>query len=131
MVRDGSALTLVATGGILGEVAEAADKLSERGIQCRVLDMHTVKPLDTGALMKAARETGGIVTVEEHNVVGGLGAAVAECCLEGSHRPAVFRRVGLNDVYSEVVGSQSYLRDRYGMSATAIVKAVETALQAA
>ena len=131
MVRDGSALTLVATGGILGEVAEAADKLSERGIQCRVLDMHTVKPLDTGALMKAARETGGIVTVEEHNVVGGLGAAVAECCLEGTHRPAVFRRVGLNDVYSEVVGSQSYLRDRYGMSATAIVKAVETALQAA
>lgn len=129
-VRDGAALTLVASGGILREVIDAADELAEKGIDCRILDMHTIKPLDTDALGCAARETGGIVTVEEHSVVGGLGAAVAESCLEDRHRPALFHRVGLGDVYSDVVGSQQYLREHYGMNAAAIAKTVEMLLRA-
>lgn len=131
VVRNGDRLTLAATGGILGEVIAAAEELAVRDIPCRVLDIHTIKPLDTEALGRAARETGGIVTVEEHNVIGGLGAAVAESCLEDHHRPALFLRIGLNDCYSEVVGSQNYLRGHYGMNAAAIVEAVETLLRAA
>jgi transketolase len=131
MVRDGGTLTLVASGGILQEVVDAADELADKGINCRVLDFHTIKPLDADALGRAAQETGGIVTVEEHNLIGGLGAAVAESCLEGCHRPVLFHRIGLNDVYSDVVGSQQYLRDHYGMNAAAIVKTVEMLLRAA
>jgi transketolase len=115
----------------LQEVVDAADELADKGINCRVLDFHTIKPLDADALGRAAQETGGIVTVEEHNLIGGLGAAVAESCLEGCHRPVLFHRIGLNDVYSDVVGSQQYLRDHYGMNAAAIVKTVEMLLRAA
>lgn len=131
LVRDGSDITLVATGGLLEDVVEAADQLARKGIQCRVLDIHTVKPLDTAALDRAARETGGIVTVEEHSVIGGLGSAVAESCLEADHRPRRFRRIGLNDVYSEIVGSQHYLREHYEMDTAAIIDTVEKLLRAA
>src|ERR1017187_1325869 len=77
-VRDGSDVTLAATGGILGEALLAADALAEQGMFCRVLSVHTVKPLDAGALFAAALETGGIVSIEEHTVEGGLGGAIAE-----------------------------------------------------
>jgi transketolase len=127
-VRDGTALTLVTAGGILSEVVAAADALVKKGVHCRVLDVHTIKPLDTESLDRAAVETGGIITVEEHSVIGGLGAAVAEACLESSHRPALFRRIGLNDVYSEIVGSQDFLRNRYQMDAAAIEKVALSAL---
>jgi transketolase len=124
LVRAGANITLVATGGILGEALEAADRLAVDGIECRVLSMHTVKPLDVEALRTAARETGGIVTVEEHMVEGGLGGAVAERLLEVGDVPKVFHRIGLRDGFSSVVGSQNYLRKVYGLDAEAIVRAV-------
>ena len=123
-LREGNDVTLAATGGILGSTLEAADLLAEQGIHCRVLSVHTLKPLDADTLLAAARETGGIVTVEEHNIIGGLGGAVAEACLEGGVAPRFFKRIGLNDVFSAIVGSQQYLKDHYGMGCDAVVKKV-------
>lgn len=124
VVREGADITLVATGGILAEAVAAADSLARSAISCRVLSMHTVKPLDHDAVLAAARETGGIVTVEEHAVDGGLGGAVAELLLEAGVPPRCFRRIGLRDGFSSIVGSQDYLRRHYGMDRTAIELAV-------
>ena len=128
-LRDGEDLTLIATGGILGEALKAAEDLAHDGIQCRVLSMHTIKPLDVDAILDSCRQTGGIVTIEEHNIVGGLGSAVAEACLDAGVHPKLFHRIGLRDIYSAVVGTQEFLRQYYGMDATAIGSAVTAHLQ--
>ena len=123
-VRDGWAVTLAATGGILGEALLAADALAERGIFCRVLSVHTVKPLDTDTLTAAATETGGIVSIEEHAVDGGLGGAIAEALMEAGVSPGFFVRMGLRNTFSSVVGSQQYLRKVYSLDAEAITRTV-------
>ncbi len=123
-LRDGADITLVAAGGIMEEVLSAADMLAERGIQCRVLSMATIKPLDVESLVRAVGETGGIVTVEEHTVDGGLGGAVAEILLEMDCIPTCYHRIGLRAGFSSIVGTQKYLRKVYGMDAPAIVAAV-------
>jgi transketolase len=125
LLRDGHDVTLVATGGIMGEVLRAADELARCNVRCRVLSVHTLKPLDAQALCRAARETRGILTVEEHTIDGGLGGAVAEVLLENGAIPAVFHRIGLRDGFSSIVGSQQYLRTQYGMDAASIVDAVK------
>lgn len=129
MLRDGRDLTLVATGGILSEVLQAADALAAAGIHCRVLSMHTLKPLDAEALRRAAWETGGVITIEEHTVEGGLGGAAAEALLEAGAIPDVFCRIGLRAGFSSLVGSQSYLRARYGLDWRAIVAKAQEAIQ--
>jgi transketolase len=123
-IVDGPDATLIATGGILGEVMKAAVILRLHGICIRVLSCHTVKPLDVDSIMDASRQTGGIVTVEEHTVDGGLGGAIAEALLEAGGRPGFFARVGLRSGFSSIVGSQQYLRHAYGLDAESIVKAV-------
>jgi transketolase len=123
-LREGYDVTLVATGGVLDEALKASAELARQGVHCRVLSVHTVKPLDEQPLVQAARETGGIVTVEEHTVLGGLGAAVAETLLENNAAPGFFRRIGLRDRFSSVVGSQTYLRQHFGLSADSIVAQV-------
>jgi transketolase len=131
-LRDGDDVTLISTGGILAEALAAADWLSaERGISCRVISMHTVSPLDTEAVLAAARETGGIVTVEEHTVRGGLGGAVAETCLEHGCAPRAFLRVALREGFSSIVGSQEFLRSRYGINRSAIIAASESVVRSA
>ena len=120
VLRDGSDLTLIAAGSIMGEVLSAAEQLHADGITARVISMHTLKPLDYASITAAATDTGAIITVEEHVVEGGLGSAVAEACMESGTPPRVFRRIGLRTGYSAVVGSQDYLRKYYGMDATAI-----------
>lgn len=128
-LRDGDALTLVVAGGILGVALAAADELRDRvGVHCRVLSMHTIAPLDTDALLEAARDTGGVVTVEEHTVHGGLGGAVAETLLEAGVAPRLFHRIGLRAGFSSVVGSQDYLRSVYGLDQPAIVATVRRLL---
>ena len=119
-IRNGRDVTLVATGGVLAEAVKASEELAASGVQCRVLSVHTVKPLDHQALIRAALETSGIVTVEEHTVLGGLGAAVAEVLLESGTPPGFFHRIGLRDRFSSVVGSQDYLRAHFGINAAAI-----------
>lgn len=125
-VREGGDVTLISSGGILCEAQRAAETLAREGIQCRVVSMHTVKPLDEGEVLAAARETGGIVTIEENTVLGGLGGAVAETCLEAGAIPGYFRRVGMADLYSSMVGSQAYLKEIYRMDAAAIAELVRS-----
>jgi len=120
-LREGSDLTLVSTGGILSVALSAADRLAEQGIQCRVLSVHTLRPFDSATLLRASRETGAIITIEEHVVDGGLGGLVAETCLEAGSAPGAFYRIGLRAGFSSVVGSQDYLRKRYAMDEGAIV----------
>ena len=86
--------------------------------------MHTVKPLDDGTLLKAARETQAIFTIEEHSIIGGLGGAVAELLLEADQRPKYFKRIGLNGEFSSIVGTQEYLRAQYGLDAHGIARTV-------
>jgi len=119
-LREGTDLTLVATGGILRHACEAADALARDGIHCRLLSMPTLEPLDLQSLRAAASETGGIITIEEHSVKGGLGGAVAEALLESGAVPRRFRRLGLRAGFSSIVGSQDYLRRVYGIDALAI-----------
>jgi transketolase len=128
VLREGTDITLISTGGVLTEVLGAAELLSVSGIEARVVSMHSVKPLDVAAIEAAATETGGIVTIEEHSIIGGLGGAVAEVSLEARWRPALFARIGLNDVYSSVVGSQEYLRRYYGMDRSAIADRTQALL---
>ena len=124
LLRDGGDMTLIGVGGILSEALSAADRLAEYGIECRVLSMHTIKPLDREAVLAAASETGGIITLEEHSVIGGLGSAVAEICLEAGSALSTFRRIGLNDVYADIVGDQQYLRAYYGITSTNVIETV-------
>ena len=86
--------------------------------------MHSIKPIDKDAIISAAKGTGGIVTVEEHNIDGGLGSAVAEVCMDNNTSPKVFLRIGLDDRYSSIVGSQDYLKFRYHIDSKAIVNRI-------
>ena len=96
-LRDGNDVTIIATGLMVGEARKAADMLAEKGISARVINMHTIKPIDKDIICKAAKETGVIVTAEEHSVIGGLGSAVADVVTECCPVPVV--KVGVNDVF--------------------------------
>lgn len=120
MLRNGRDVCFIASGAILSEAIAAADVLAQDGISSRVLSLHTVKPLDTRAVADAARECGGIVTVEEHTVLGGVGGAVAEACLEAGALPGFFLRIGLPDVFPSIVGDQDYLRKEFSLDGPSI-----------
>jgi transketolase len=129
-VRQGNDITLIATGGQLYDTLRAAEALAKQGTQARVLSMHTVKPLDTEAVLAAAEETAAIFTLEEHSVVGGLGGAVAEVLMEANRRPRYFKRIGLNGTFSSLVGDQDYLRAQYGLDTAGILSTVRAVLTA-
>lgn len=126
--KEGKDITLLATGGILQDAMQAANILKEQGVNASVISMHSIKPIDKNAIIDAANETGGIVTIEEHNIDGGLGSAVAEVCMDNGVTPKAFLRIGLNNQYSSIVGSQSYLKAYYKMDVNAIVKRVQALL---
>jgi transketolase len=127
-VREGADATIIVTGAIMREALIAAERLAARGVQCRIEAMHTIKPLDEDAILAAAQDTGGIVTLEEHSRIGGLKGAVAETLLSAGARPGFFRSVALDDLFPTIVGDQSYLRGRYGMDARAVEDAIVSAL---
>jgi transketolase len=124
-VRDGDALTIVANGLLVAQALVAADRLGDRGINARVLDMHTVKPVDTEALERASQETGAFVVAEEHLHHGGLGSVVAAALAASAPAPIEF--VDLGDSYAESGKPEDLLR-KYGMNADAIVAAAERVL---
>ena len=128
VLAEGRDVTLVTVGGILAEAVAAAKMLQDDGISARVLSLPSLKPLDEGAILAAARETGGIVTLEEHTIVGGLGSAIAECCLSAGAAPGFFLRLGLPDVFSTVVGDQYYLRRHFGLDAEAVAAKTRAAV---
>ena len=125
LVREGSDVSLLSVGAILRESVAAAERLAEVGISAEVISFPSIKPIDVDAIVATAQKTGRMVTVEEHTVIGGLGAAVAEICLEAGVGIKAFKRIGLQDRYPSVVGDQDFLRAHYGMDADAIVAAVE------
>jgi transketolase len=127
-VREGGDITLIATGGQVRDALRAAEALSLQGVHARVLSMHTVKPLDTEAVLSAAVETDAIFTIEEHSVTGGLGGAVAEVVLEAERRPRHFKRIGLQDAFSSVVGDQDYLRAYYQLDTEGILRTIRSVL---
>ena len=119
-IREGKDLTIIATGIMVNEAVMAAQELAAGGIDARVIDMHTIKPLDEDIIIKAARETGKIVTAEEHSVIGGLGSAVAETVVKKC--PVKMAMVGQQDTFGES-GKPDELREKYGMTAADIVRA--------
>jgi transketolase len=127
-LREGQDLTIITCGGILEEAFQAAEALSGRGIECRIVSMHSIKPLDRQAILLAASETGGILTLEEHTLDGGLGSAVSEVLMDEGVFPGAFRRMGLAAEFSSVVGSQRYLRGVYGLDARSVVRAATAVL---
>ncbi|WP_047150835.1 transketolase family protein [Aneurinibacillus tyrosinisolvens] len=127
-IKDGVKVAIMSTGGIFDEAFEASEMLSEKGITPALYTFPTVKPIDKETIEECAEKFTLIVTIEEHNIVGGFGSAVSEVLAELGGRRAKILRIGLNDRYSSIVGSQKYLRDVYGMSAMKIVEKVEGAL---
>ena len=119
-IREGKDLTIIANGLMTAPALEAAETLAGQGIQARVLDMHTVKPIDEAAIVAAAKETGRIVVAEEHLLHGGLGSVVAMTVVR--QYPVPMRFVGINDTFAES-GKPDELLKKYGLTAADIVKA--------
>lgn len=125
LVREGGDVTVIATGIMVNEAVIAAEKLAEEGIDVRVVDIHTIKPIDEDIIIKAASETKAIVTAEEHSVIGGLGSAVAE--VTAKNAPVKMAMVGQKDTYGES-GKPDQLKEKYGMTADDIIEAVKSVL---
>ncbi len=122
LLRDGSDVTVIATGILVSAALIASDYLKSKGISVKVLNMATIKPIDREGILKAARETGRIVTAEEHSIYNGLGSRVSEVVAEGY--PVTVYRLGVNDVFGES-GKAWELMDAYGLNPLGIVKKVE------
>jgi len=120
VLREGSDVSLIGTGVMVSRCLEAAENLKEHRINARVINIHTLKPLDDKLILTAAKETGAVVTAEEHNIIGGLGEAVASCLAEAY--PIPLKRVGIRDTFTET-GSYFELLDKYGMGVSDIVRA--------
>jgi len=124
-LRDGKDVAIIANGMMVQEALKAADMLAAEGISARVIDMHTIKPLDEEIVKKAADETGAIVVSEEHNVIGGLGAAVAEFCAENCPVPVV--KHGVNDEFGRS-GKAPAVLEAYGLTAEVIAEKAKKAI---
>lgn len=124
-LRDGVDATIIACGIMVAEAMKAARALEREGVSARVINMHTLKPIDAGAIIRAAEETGALVTAEEHTIIGGLGEAVAGVVCETKPVPVV--RVGLADRYG-IIGPEEGVKEKLGLNAEAIQEAVKKSL---
>ena len=128
-LREGTDVTLIASGVIMvNEALQAALALAQSGISAAVIDMHTIKPIDTELIVRAAERTGAVLTCENHQLAGGLGSAVAEVLAE--ERPTRMRRIGVEDAFGEV-GDLEYLKTRYGLTAENIRRRATALLEKA
>lgn len=127
-LTEGSDVAVIATGNMVHVALQAAESLRGDGVEAKVVDMHTVKPLDRSAVIESAKETGAVVTVEEHSVLGGLGGAVSEVLSE--NYPTPLRRVGVMDRFG--ISSRNYQRllERYGLTPEAVAEAAKQVLEA-
>ena len=126
VLKEGNDATIIACGMMVNEALIAADMLKEENINVRVINMSTIKPIDTELIIKAAKETKAIVTAEEHSIIGGLGSAVSEVVSE--NHPVKVKKVGLNDCFGES-GTPGELLEKYGLTAKNIVAKVKEAIQ--
>ena len=124
-LSEGSDVTIIATGLMVHTALEAKEILESEGIRPRIIDMHTIKPIDKDIIIKAAAETGALVTVEEHNIIGGLGSAVAEVVVENC--PVPLKRVGIQDKFGKS-GKPAQLMEEYGLTAKNIVQKAKEAI---
>jgi transketolase len=127
VVEDGKDITFIATGTMVEPALEAKKTLKEQGISARVIDMHTIKPLDEKLVLKCAKETKAIITAEEHSIIGGLGAAVAEILAENNVQTR-FLRIGIKDVFCES-GSPAELWEKYELNEKHMVKKAQNLLK--
>ena len=125
-LADGKDVTIVATGLLVQYALEAKDILAKEGIEARVINIHTIKPIDEEIIIKAAKETGALVTAEEHNIIGGLGSAVAEVLAE--NYPVPLKRVGVEDKFGKS-GKPAKLLEMYGLTAENIVNKAKEAMK--
>lgn len=124
-MKDGKDVAIIASGLMVAEAVEAGKALAEQGIDARIINIHTIKPIDRDIIIKAAKETGKIITVEEHSVIGGLGSAVGDVVLEECPVPVI--KIGMNDVFGES-GPAKELLKKYGLCAENIVAVTKAAL---
>ncbi len=118
-LKEGNDVTIIATGIMVSKALEASEELKNKGISARVIDIHTIKPLDKEIIIKAAQETRGIVVAEEHNIIGGLGGAVAEVIAEKC--PTKVIRVGVEDIFGQS-GKATELLEEYGLTSKKIIE---------
>jgi transketolase len=125
IVREGTDVSIIASGMTVYESIKAAEALAAEGISARVIDMFTIKPIDKDCIIECAKKTGAIVTVENHNIINGLGSAVSEVLVENA--PVPMERAGVKDEFGEV-GNQSYLMERFGLTAKTICEKAKLAI---
>ncbi len=125
-VKEGKDVTIFATGIMVVEALEARKLLAEEGVEASIINIHTVKPLDVKAIIRESKKTGAVVTAENHNVINGLGSAVAEVLVENG--PVPMERIGVKDQFGEV-GKQEYLQKRYNLLASDIVEACKRVIK--
>jgi transketolase len=128
VLTSGGDITIISSGTIVSEAIKVAEMLEKEGISTEVINMHTIKPLDEEIIKERAGKMKAIFTLEEHNVLGGLGGAVAEVLSELPERP-IFKRFGIPDMWPETVGTQEYLRDITGISAEKVVESISEILK--
>ena len=126
VLREGSEVTIIACGLMVGEALKAANELEKQGVSARVVDMFTVKPIDKELVVTCAKETGAIITAENHNVIGGLGDAVSDALIT-EECLVPMKKIGVQDEFGSV-GPQDYLQEYYGLTAIKIVEAVNEVL---
>jgi len=125
-LKDGNDATIIATGATVYDAYMAANELKREGVSVRVVTIHTIKPLDKKIILKAARETGVVLTVEEHQLEGGLGDSVARVILENNNdKPIKFKRMGINDVFCSYCGNYQEIKENYGLTKENIIKEVK------
>jgi len=127
-LREGTGAAIIATGGILCEALRAADELEKSGISAKVINIHTIKPIDEEIILEACRDTGAVLTVEEHTIFGGLGSAVAEVLAE-NNVPVKFKRLGLRGVFPEGYGTYQEMKEVNGLSKMHVAEAVKNLLK--
>jgi len=126
MLKKGKDVSIIATGALVHIALEAAEELAEEGIDARVINIHTIKPIDKNIILNAAKKTKAIVTVEDHNIIGGLGSAVAEVLAENNL--AILKRIGVNDSFGES-GTPDELYQKYGLTKENIKKEVKSIIK--
>ena len=123
LIEDGKDITIIATSTLLKRAWEAASLLKEKGLSIRLISMHTIKPLDTQIILESAGKTPAIFTLEEHSIIGGLGSAVSEVLAENRSN-VIFKRIGVPDRFTKVIGTQEYMRKANGLSTEQIVNTI-------
>ena len=128
ILTEGTDLTIIATGGIVAIALNAQNEMSKMGIGIRVISMHTIKPIDSEIILDSTINTGGIITLEEHSIIGGLGSAVSEVIMQSGSRPKKFKMLGLESKFSTIVGSQDYLRSVNNLDTKSLIREIKLIL---